>query len=155
MAWDPLAAFGVGSDQAYQQQQQTLANLSGQIGGIYGGAQTGGIGALTGGMNAALGYLSPAYTSAQNYIQNYLPQAAGAITQGTGQGVQYLTDAQRNALSTLQGGVQGAVGAYAPVNTLAERFGGFADPAAQMYNNALGLGGPAGNAAATAAFRAD
>lgn len=58
-------------------------------------------------------------------------------------------DALTSAYGTGQGNLNSAIGAYAPLASLGAQYGA----ATPMYLNALGVNGPQGNAAATAAFQ--
>src|SRR5215475_13618479 len=155
MALNPLMAFGIGADTGapFEQQRQSLDLLRGQIAGIYGPAQTGGLTALQTGQTGALGSLVPGYETAQNYITGYTGQAIPFLTQYTDQARQALETGQQSGLDTLMSGVNRAIGAYDPVSAAAGRYGGYYAPAATTTLGALGLGGPEARTAAINAFQ--
>lgn len=156
MAFSPFAALtGSAYDAAIPQQQSYLAGQNANIANLISGATGAGQNLLQQGQNAALPAVNAGYTAAQNYIQGYTPQAVNALYQGQTQGANALTGALDPALAQIQGGVTSAVGAYDPLAAAAGRYGAAGTAASNMYANALGLNGPGGNAAATAAFQAD
>jgi hypothetical protein len=145
---------------ALQQYQQQLANA-------YGTYQTGALGALGQGRDLALQALQTGQAGQIGAQQQGLAALQGVSTAPLETGIagvqagvagplQQALAAQQAGLGAVQGGAGGAaaagqagVSAYDPLTALAQSY----DPAVRAYMNSLGLGGPAGTAAAQAMFK--
>jgi hypothetical protein len=134
------------------QAQTQLGELTGP-GGIY-----------NTGYQQAQGRLGPAYGTASDYLSDTYKQSRSDVTAGFGQGRTDLQAGQKGALGALSGGYGQALGSLTAgydkaIGTGQEAVAGW-DPLVQramggydMYNNAMGLGGAAGTAAAQDAFK--
>lgn len=115
-----------------------------RAGAIQAAAYSPAAGQLTGQVGQATGTLTDAQKQAVAAQQAAAGQAGGDITQGMNLGIGYL----QGGAGTAQTDLEKALGLYSPL-------AGTANQAFQMYGNALGLGGPGGNAAAVNAFQTD
>lgn len=121
-----LFDFLSGSDEAEQaaaQNRAQLAQYGGDLSNLYGGYQSGAIGQLGQGREAAL----------------------AALNTGLGQQVSTLTDAYGNAAAAGRAGVA----AFDPLRTAVQGY----DPAVNAYYGALGLRGPQDRAQTTEYFK--
>jgi hypothetical protein len=98
-------------------------------------------------------YINSGYDSAGNALAQGYSDATGAINQGTNSAQGYLTQGASGALGQLgqaRTDLTANGGAYQPLSDLAGRYKQGSD----LYNNALGVNGAAGSAAAQSAFTA-
>jgi hypothetical protein len=96
--------------------------------------------------NTALGYLDQGYGAAGGQLAQGYDAAGNAINTGASGAQNYLTQGAGNAAGALTAGG----GAYAPLSALAGQYG----KGANLYADAVGVNGAAGNANATSAFQA-
>jgi len=103
--------------------------------------------------NQARSDLTGGFGQARTDLGQGYDAATGAINRGATGALGYLDQGQQGALGQLgqaRGDLTANGGAFAPLSALASQYGA----GANMYGNAVGLNGAAGNAAAQSAFNA-
>lgn len=126
---------------AAAKQRAFLGDLIAREQGLYGSAQTSGIGTLEAASNAAGNQLASGYGTATGALTGYLDPAVAALTGGTSGG-----------LAALRSGVGQAAGAFSPALATA---GAYGDRTTASYNamaDALGWNGPEGIARSRSQF---
>jgi hypothetical protein len=87
-------------------------------------------------------------------LGNTQNQITGLLNQGKTEGIGYLDAAQPLSLAALGQGYDAAKSAYGQASDMFSPYAQTGQAGFNMYANAAGLNGPAGNATATAAFQA-
>lgn len=150
-------------DQQRAELTQRGQAIQGQGLDILGGAQQPMLDAIRNAYGTARGDLNT-FDPASNFLSSGVDQAAGAYGQQvggamdsilnfSGQATGAVGDYSSRGMESLTGGLAGANAAFDPLQAAAGRYGDERAAAAGMSRDALGLGGPEGNAAATAAFQ--
>lgn len=119
--------------EAAEQQRQFLAGEKAQ-----------GRGDIEGGLTNATGYVNTGALAGRDALKLGYNTSTGAINTGADQALNYLGTGTNQALASLRT----AGDSFAPLSALGQKYGQGTD----LYLNALGVNGPAGNAAAKAAF---
>jgi hypothetical protein len=131
-----------------------LASERARLAGVMGGAGRESLASLESGRLGALGAVGGGFETARGDISGYTPQALGALYGGAAEGQGYLAGAEPRGLAALESGVERAIGGYAPVSNLANRYAGYGTTASEAQRDALGLNGPEGIARSRQAFQA-
>jgi len=139
---------------AAKQQQAYLQGVQGNINNTISSNQALGLNALTSGTAAGADALKTGIGLSTGYLQGSLDPALAALYGGAGNAASALYAGQGGGLGALYGGVGGATAAYTPLGLAGSNILAGGGAYSDMLRNALGLGGPAGNAAAEAAFKA-
>jgi len=138
---------------AAKQQQAYLQGVQGNITNTINANQALGLNALTSGTAQGADALKTGIGLSTGYLQGSLDPALSALYGGAGNAAQALYAGQGGGLGALYGGVGGATAAYSPLGLAGSNILAGGGAYSDMLKNALGLGGPAGNAAAVAAFQ--